>query len=723
MAADSACVLKEGDTCWRLARAGRAAILIDGENYFNAVHAAILYARKSIYLIGWDIDSRVDLLSDGGRKPGGGEGGNGAPSRLRDLLEYVVERRADLTVHVLLWDYSMLYALEREPLPTLNLAWKTPARVRVCLDNYLPLGASHHQKLVVIDDSLAFCGGLDLTIRRWDTRDHKPQEPRRTDPNGASYGPFHDIQMMVDGEAAAALAEVARQRWSDAECEKPAPLTPGGDPWPAFVKPDFENVTVGVARTLPELHERGEIREVERLYVKSIESAERFIYIENQYLSSIRVVDTLIKRMKENENLELVIISRGESGGWFEEQSMGIGRVDFKEKLIGSVDPSRLRLLCAAVVHDGRDIPVNVHAKLMIVDDRFLRVGSSNLNNRSMGLDTECDLAIEAENDEQKRAICRVRNDLLAEHLGVDCETVAEAFGRGQSLLAVVDGLCGKSRKLNPIEDNIEIDGEWAKSLRSVADPDRPLAPEEFVGDMYGAQEKEQRQNQILALTLIGLMVLGMVLIWQFTPLAQLTNYEYAEPYLQTIKDSPFTIVAIPLIYAVASVMFFPVTALIALTALTFGAGWGFFYAFLGSLLGAAVTFLIGDLAGRVTLRDLMGKRINRISRKLSEKGILAIVTSRIVPMAPFSLINLVAGATHIRFRDFLIGTAIGMAPGIAVMTALGDSLRQVWQNPSPLNLALVVLAVLAWLGLSVGLQLLVTRWRARRRRAQSNDA
>ncbi|MEX2451971.1 MAG: phospholipase, partial [Rhodospirillales bacterium] len=169
-------ILKEGETCWRTARAERASVLIDGENYFKTVRAAILNARKSIYIVGWDIDSRVDLA------PAGAE--DGAPTKLRELLEYVVERRAGLVVYVLLWDYSMLFALEREPLPVLNFAWRTPARVRVCLDDYLPLGACHHQKIVVIDDSLAFCGGLDLTIRRWDTRDHDPENSRRVDPGG-----------------------------------------------------------------------------------------------------------------------------------------------------------------------------------------------------------------------------------------------------------------------------------------------------------------------------------------------------------------------------------------------------------------------------------------------------------------------------------------------------------------------------------------------------------
>src|SRR3546814_19533002 len=77
----------------------------------------------------------------------------------------------------------------------------------------LPVGAAHHQKLVVVDDAIAVIGGLDLTIRRWDTSDHAADQPLRTDPAGQPYTPFHDLQLMLDGAAATALAEVARGRW------------------------------------------------------------------------------------------------------------------------------------------------------------------------------------------------------------------------------------------------------------------------------------------------------------------------------------------------------------------------------------------------------------------------------------------------------------------------------------------------------------------------------
>src|SRR5690606_27984107 len=146
---------------------------------------------------------------------------DGLPEQLAPFLTELVGRRPELKIHILLWDYSMLFAFSREPLPQVKLAWKTPEQISVCLDDVLPVGASHHTKIVVIDEAVAFCGGLDLTIRRWDTPAHAMENAARTDPAGEPYRPFHDVQMMVDGEAAKALGELARGRWRDAACETP----------------------------------------------------------------------------------------------------------------------------------------------------------------------------------------------------------------------------------------------------------------------------------------------------------------------------------------------------------------------------------------------------------------------------------------------------------------------------------------------------------------------
>jgi phosphatidylserine/phosphatidylglycerophosphate/cardiolipin synthase-like enzyme len=157
-------------------------ILIDASTYFAAVRSALKQARRSVFIIGWDLDSRTQLVGSDC------EANDGWPADLGDFLTRLARERTHLTVHLLAWDYAVLYALEREPFPSLKLGWNTPSRVRFRLDNALPVGASHHQKIVVIDDAVAFSGGLDLTIRRWDTNHHRIDDPRRLDPAGKPTG-------------------------------------------------------------------------------------------------------------------------------------------------------------------------------------------------------------------------------------------------------------------------------------------------------------------------------------------------------------------------------------------------------------------------------------------------------------------------------------------------------------------------------------------------------
>ena len=291
--------LRPGQNVWRVAQADRAAVLLDGAAYFQAVRQALLKARRSVFVVGWDIHSQTRLVGDSGRAD------DGYPERFGELLSALVRERPALNVCLLLWDYSVLYATERELFPTLTLRWNTPERVHFCLDDAVPLGSSQHQKLIVIDDALAFSGGLDVTIRRWDTTAHRLDDPLRVDTAGKPYRPFHDVQALVDGDAARALAELARARWTGAGGEPVPPIAPYGDPWPDGVAVDFTRVAVGIARTQPFYEEQREVREVERLYLDMIDSAEQAIYIENQFLTSTKVAHRLARRLQARPALEV----------------------------------------------------------------------------------------------------------------------------------------------------------------------------------------------------------------------------------------------------------------------------------------------------------------------------------------------------------------------------------------------------------------------------------
>jgi len=133
-------------------------MLVDAQIYFRAVREAIRRARRCIFILSWDIDSRMCLVPEGA--------GDGYPEPLGDFLHAVVAERRDLHAYVLNWDFTMLYAMEREWLPAYHLGWRTHRRLHFLMDGRHPVGASHHQKVIVIDDALAFVGGLDLTRDR-----------------------------------------------------------------------------------------------------------------------------------------------------------------------------------------------------------------------------------------------------------------------------------------------------------------------------------------------------------------------------------------------------------------------------------------------------------------------------------------------------------------------------------------------------------------------------
>ena len=460
-------LIEPGRNCWRMERASRLALIVDAEAYFKAVKEAILSARRTVYLIGWEFDTRIKFEPDGETLEG--------PNKLGPFLRWIDENRPDVEVYILKWDLGALETLGRGTTPFAVLDWLTSERIHFKLDGAHPHGAAHHQKVVVIDDVLAFCGGIDLTVDRWDTRQHNDDDPRRRRPTGRRYGPWHDATTAVDGDVAKALGELVRQRWKWANGEELAPPTDCPPLWPESVQPSFRDIDVGVARTIPELGEREEVREIEQLYLDAIASAETLIYCESQYFASRRVAEAMAQRLRERDGPEIVIVNPESADGYLEAVAMDTARYRLL-KLIHDADVHGRFRIFTPVTRGGS--PIYVHAKITIVDDRLLRVGSSNFNNRSMGFDTECDLVVEAVAGRKgvqalRDGIVRVRNDLLAEHLGKTVEAVEEAVSGG-GLIAAIDSLRGRGRTLIPYEPDKPAAVEETIAGNDLLDPEEP---------------------------------------------------------------------------------------------------------------------------------------------------------------------------------------------------------------------------------------------------------
>ncbi|MEZ5652336.1 MAG: VTT domain-containing protein [Burkholderiaceae bacterium] len=694
-------VLEVGRNCWCIAPASRFAALIDASDYFAAFAQACQAAERQILILGWDFDRRERLTR--------GDAPTDLPDELGAFLTALVKRKRRLQVFLLSWDFNMIYAAEREMLPALRLRLQAPRRFHFRLDGSHPNGASHHQKVVVIDDRVAFAGGIDLTRCRWDTSEHRPDDPRRTDPDGNRYPPFHDVMACIEGEAAARLGELARERWRHAHRWRiRPPKVDGPSPWPGGLEPDLRDVPVAIARTEPGFRRRPGVREVECLYLDAIAAARRYIYIENQYFTSKSLADALARRLSEADGPEVVLVLPLHTGGWLERLTMDVVRGRILERLTTADRHDRLRVLYPAQEDLGDDC-ISVHAKLLIVDERLMRIGSSNTSNRSMGLDTECDLAIEATAGSERVAlsIARLRDRLLGEHLGCTPDAFGAKMREQPGLIAAIEACSGGRRGLRPLPWRVDPEVDELVPDDAVIDPSEPLSPDYFVSQYVpNAGKSTGRRRLWLGLGLVfGLLALAAA--WRWTPLHEFLSPDLLAGYLRTLDSPILRAIAAVSGFVAASLLMVPVMLLVVIVAIVFG-GWpAFAYALVGSMASAAIGFAVGRQVGRGTLERFSGPRLDQLGKRLARRGTLAVAVLRMVPVAPFTVFNLVAGGSPVGARQFMFGTFLGMAPGIAAITMFSDSLWQALKNPSPMNIALA---------LGVGLVVLIvarlaTRW------------
>jgi len=456
--------LTPGSNCWRVEAATRAALVVDADAYFRVVREAMLKAERRIMLIGWDFDARIRIGEPG-------PDGDGAPETIGDFILWLADRRPDLDIFLLRWDFGAIKALFRGITPLTLLRWWRHPRIHVKLDAIHPPGASHHQKIVAIDDCFAFCGGIDITARRWDTRDHEDADPRRIGSDGKPYGPWHDATMALEGPVAAALGELARERWRCATEQRLPAIEGRSECWPESLEVQFRDTEVAISRTAPDFEPVEECREIEALYLDLIGRARRFIYAESQYFASRPIAEAIAKRMAEPDGPEIVLINPEQADGWLEQQAMDTARARLWEA-IEEVDHADRFRIYHPFTRGGA--PIYVHAKIMIVDDEVLRVGSSNWNNRSLRLDTECDVTIDAAGKDETAAIVQLREGLMAEHLGAEPAAVARAIAETGGLIAAIERMRGPGRTLRPYVKPELGKIEQALADGEVLDPEGP---------------------------------------------------------------------------------------------------------------------------------------------------------------------------------------------------------------------------------------------------------
>jgi phosphatidylserine/phosphatidylglycerophosphate/cardiolipin synthase-like enzyme len=454
-----------------------AGLLVDGRNYFRALARALERAERAVYFSGWQFDSGVRLLR-------GVDAPDGAITEFLPLLEQCCERRPDLRISILAWDFSFVYALEREWLQEFKFRMERTGHIRFEFERHPVSTGSQHMKFVVADDTLLFAGGLDVCDERWDDRDHAYARPHRTKVGGDPYKPFHDIQVAATGPVAAELGALFRERWLASTGEV---LTPPAPRPPA----EFELGQLSEGALLPiscpevalsrtDVNSRGEpVQEIAQLFATAIQRAETLIYVETQYFTSLWLGHALAERLRDTMRppLTVVLVLPRDADSPKEQWALG----DAQDALLWHLQTTARAhghgwypVFSEARQDASRSRGVFIHSKLVIVDDVFLSVGSANFTNRSMGLDSELNLSWRCREsaDALSASIRRIRANLLAEHSG---QTSGEAFEPAPGLRAALEAELGRpgtrlrTRLVTPARTT-----EWT---RVVFDPERPIEP------------------------------------------------------------------------------------------------------------------------------------------------------------------------------------------------------------------------------------------------------
>ena len=441
-----------GDSLWAAGdpppRGGNAVeILIDGATALPRFAAEIAQARSHVHVAGWHVAPWFALTRDGNR------------IALRPLLERLAEQ---IPVRVLVWAGSPvpLFHPDRGDVDGVRHAFEFGSRIRFATDAKERPMHCHHEKLVIVDDRVAFVGGIDLTDYagdRWDTQEHVAR---------GSVG-WHDAAAIVRGPIVADVAEHFRARWQEVTSEElPPPKTP---------RPAGE-VELQFVRTIPEKlyrsFPRGEFRILEA-YTRALRSAQKLVYLENQFYWSTEIAAILEEKVadppSDDFRVVLVLPARPNNGA---DDSRG----QLADLLACDAKAGRVLACTLTALGDRGPCPVYVHAKIGIVDDRWLTLGSANLNEHSLFNDTEANLVT---CDAELARATRIR--LWAEHLqrpesevSGDSTSVVDTLWRPIAVeqrrlreaglpqthrLSELPGLSRRTRRLLGPVDGLRVDG------------------------------------------------------------------------------------------------------------------------------------------------------------------------------------------------------------------------------------------------------------------------
>lgn len=673
-----------GHNCCAISNTSKLRFLIDGQEYFDAFMRAADLAEKTLLIVGWEVDSRVKIrphIDD---------------LTLGDFLDALSRKKPQLKIRILVWDSNFFLSFNRDLLLPVKLGLLAPEGIKLYLVNDHPDISSHHQKIIVVDDSLAMIGGFDLATERWDTPDHIANDPRRVNLKGEPYIGNHDVHVLLAGKSARALGDVARGYWKRCTGEELEP-SPSRDIWPEEFQSEFSNVMTSISKTVPPSLNSPSVREIEKIYEESIRSAKELVYVENQYLTAFRTVKALCKVLRKPNGPRVLIVMPRSHYSFLERAALEKRRYRSLRKLERADRYKRFRVM-ALSYRDKPDHSVKVHSKLLIVDDKFLTVGSANLNNRSMAFDDEANINLEAEGDPAVlRAIRGVRHRLLSEFLGVTPAVFELELRKSGDLFQLLDTLESPNRLLYPIS---------SKNFENA----KEIFPISLFGDPYGPLDYEVVRNELLRrvrypilthpLFTLAVVVLGLgliVFLRNELPKYGIDTHSFLQ-VITKIENLPSVQLYLWITVFLGGMFFLPLNGLIVVSALVFPSLEGYLYTISALLCAMFVSYLIGIFVRRAPSSSLVIRPLKNLEGYFTKRGVMAIGTMRVLPIAPFSQVNVAAGYYGVPLRSYLLGSLLGLLPGTTlIFWLLGVWRHALARNATVYLLIFLCLGILLW--------------------------
>lgn len=386
------------------------AITVDGQETFKLMYEKIHEAKTCVYIANYDLDPALRFVRNSDRLSArAGHRHEAFP--LQDLL--VEKAKEGVEVRILVWEPRLVLRLlpgadERgidgraDEVSVINEVAERRGiseKLKVRIDSTAPtLTSAHHEKIVIVDNQIGFCGGLDLSRGKWDTSSHTYDNPLRD----TGSEPWHDVHLMVSGPVVWDLIYHFHQRWAFSESRSTRSARKVKIVSNYAVRGKRGSMQAIALRTWRELDRQGGIQ---AWYAEMFRRATKSIYIENQFpFQNSFATNLLQKRLNDEKDLKVIIVSPMEPNlpGLIGSMIAKMSVNDVNDNLAALRRAGGERVKTYSLVSQHAAIgnkrkQIYVHSKVMIVDDRWVTVGSANIDKNGFRDSSELNIGIESQ--------------------------------------------------------------------------------------------------------------------------------------------------------------------------------------------------------------------------------------------------------------------------------------------------------------------------------------